>query len=70
MNWKAVILAVSATLIDPITVTFNEVAENYDAIGKTVTNPDYIIRAWGRWLTIILGGGYLLADKGKRSEEP
>ena len=67
MNWKAILLAVMATLIDPVTVTFNEVAEGYDSIEKTRLDPDYIIRAWGRWLTIVLGGGYLLAAKGKES---
>lgn len=60
MNWKAVMLAVGATLIDPLTQTVNEVAEHYDAIEKTVFNADYVIRAWGRWLTLVLGGGYLL----------
>jgi len=68
MNWKAVILAVSATLVDPLTVTVNEVAEHVDGVEKTVLNPDYIVRAWGRWLTIVLGGGYLLATRGKEHE--
>lgn len=63
MNWKAVILAIGATLVDPITVTVNEIAESVDDIEKTVLNADFIVRAWGRWLTIVLGGGYLLATR-------
>lgn len=60
MNLKAISLALGVTLIDPITVTINELAEHYDAIEKTVFNPDFVIRAWGNWLKFILAGGYLI----------
>ena len=69
MNWKAVMLAVAATLVDPITVTINELAEHVDDIEKTVFNADYVIRGWGRWLTLVLGGGYLLRQNATKPTE-
>ena len=63
MNWKTILLGIGITLINPITLTTNELADHYDKDPKTEFNADYVVRAWGNWLVLVFGGGVALMQR-------